>query len=151
VHPGGIPTPKRRQIAMRFLYTILCVITIACGGPPTAKPQDPQEQGEPTRASDVRDLRTRKAGCDWPGFLGPQGTSVSPEKGIISPWPKVGLRIVWQMQVGTGYGMPSISRGRLFQFDRHQGRVRLSCLNSESGEFLWKFEYPVRYEHDYDA
>lgn len=134
---------------MRFLCNItLCVITIAF---PAAKPQDAREQGEsPPRASNVPDLRTRKEGCDWPGFLGPEGTSVSPEKGIISPWPKDGLRIVWQMKVGTGYGMPSISRGRLFQFDRHQDRACLSCLNSESGEFLWKFEYPVQNEPDYD-
>src|SRR5262249_38394259 len=52
------------------------------------------------------------SGSDWPGFLGPLGTSVSPEKGIIAPWPKKGLRIVWHKQVGTGYGMPSISKGR---------------------------------------
>jgi outer membrane protein assembly factor BamB len=83
---------------------------------------------------------------DWPGFLGPTGDSVSPEKGIIHPWPKEGLRIVWHKRLGTGYGMPSISQGRLFQFDRHGNEARLSCFKSETGEFLWKFEYPTDYE-----
>lgn len=92
------------------------------------------------------DLGTRKAGVDWPGFLGPQGTGVSPETGIIAPWPKDGLRIVWQKRVGTGYGMPSISRGRLFQFDRYGDKARLSCLKSETGDQLWQFEYPTSYE-----
>jgi outer membrane protein assembly factor BamB len=77
------------------------------------------------------------------------GNSISPEKGIISPWPKEGLHVVWSKQLGTGYAMPSISRGRLFLFDRHGDNARLSCLKSETGEFLWKFEYPTAYEDFY--
>jgi outer membrane protein assembly factor BamB len=45
--------------------------------------------------------------------------------------------------------MPSISRGRLFLFDRHGNQARLSCLNSETGDFLWNFEYPTDYEDYY--
>jgi outer membrane protein assembly factor BamB len=45
--------------------------------------------------------------------------------------------------------MPAISRGRLYQFDRHGDRARLSCLNSETGGFLWKFEYPTDYQDQY--
>jgi outer membrane protein assembly factor BamB len=97
----------------------------------------------------VTDLRTRKTGSDWPGFLGPTGNSVSPEKGILSPWPKQGLRIVWQQAVGKGYGMPAIHKGRLFQFDRHGDKARLSCLKSETGELLWKFEYPTDYQDSF--
>src|SRR3954467_10191089 len=95
------------------------------------------------------DLGTRKAGVDWPGFLGPLGTSVSPEKGIIIPWPKEGLRLVWQKAAGTGYGMPSVSRGRLYQFDRHSDRHRPSCLRAETGDPLWQFEYATDYEDMY--
>src|SRR5436190_23062273 len=36
-------------------------------------------------------LSAQQMGSDWEPFLGPFGTSVSPEKGIISPWPKQGL------------------------------------------------------------
>jgi outer membrane protein assembly factor BamB len=53
------------------------------------------------------------------------------------------------MQVGIGYGMPAISRGRLFQFDRHGGRARLTCLKSEDAEPLWRFEYPTAYQDYY--
>jgi hypothetical protein len=68
------------------------------------------------------DLRTRLTGSDWPRFLGPTGDSVSTEKGIVSPWPKEGPRLVWHRRIGSGYGMPAISRGRLFLFDRVGGR-----------------------------
>jgi len=95
------------------------------------------------------DLRTRRTGSDWPGFLGPIGTSVSTEKGILTPWPAGGLRLVWQRTTGLGYGMPSISRGRLFQFERHGDRACLLCLKSETGDLLWRFEYPTQYEDLY--
>jgi outer membrane protein assembly factor BamB len=88
-------------------------------------------------------------GSDWPQFLGPFGTSVSSEKGIISPWPAEGLQLVWQKPVGTGYGMPSVSRGRLYLFDREGDRARLSCMRPETGELIWKFEYPTDYEDYY--
>src|SRR5262249_32218015 len=58
-------------------------------------------------------------------------------------------KIVWHKQIGTGYSMPSISKGRLFHFDRHDDTARLSCFRSETGELLWKFEYPTAYEDMY--
>jgi outer membrane protein assembly factor BamB len=102
-------------------------------------------------------------GSDWPKFLGPLGTSVSTEKGIIAPWPKQGLRLVWQRQLGTGYGMPSIAGGKLYVFDRVAekvtigGRVgfreakkaRLTCTDARTGKEHWTFEYPTDYRDYY--
>jgi outer membrane protein assembly factor BamB len=101
-------------------------------------------RAEPPKSS-IPDLGTRKQGTDWPRFLGPVGTGVSPEKGIIAPWPKEGLRLVWYKTVGAGYCMPTVARGRLFLFDREKDNARLRCLKSETGEELWKFEYPTDY------
>jgi len=126
---------------MRRVFPLLCLVALGCVGADSAPP---------TAAADPPDdLRTRKTGDDWPRFLGAQGTSVSTEKGIVAPWPAKGLPLVWQKEVGVGYAMPSISRGRLFQFDRHKDKDRLSCLKAESGEFLWKFEYPTDYVDQY--
>jgi outer membrane protein assembly factor BamB len=127
---------------MRFAALLIALLTLGCGLPATTAADEPADPPE--------DLRTRKTGDDWPGFLGPLGTSVSTEKGIIAPWPANGLRVVWHKEVGVGYGMPSVSRGRLFQFDRHKNRARLSCLKAETGEFLWKFEYPTAYVDHYN-
>src|SRR3954453_15504895 len=88
------------------------------------------------------DLRTRKTGSDWPTFLGPTGDSISTEKGLVTPWPKDGPRGVWELRWGSGYGAPAVSRGRLFVADRVGNSARLHCLKSETGEPLWKFEYP---------
>jgi outer membrane protein assembly factor BamB len=123
----------------RRLALLVTLMTLGCN--PTA----PQAEEAP-KYPDVGDLRARKAGSDWPWFLGPTGDGVSTEKGILAPWPPQGLRIVWQKQLGVGYGMPSIAKGRLYLYDRHGNQARLSCFASETGEFLWKFEHPTNYE-----
>lgn len=160
---------------MRYLVCLLGLIVVGCGKPPSVikverskeskktqtaeiATQTPSQEttptahfgaSDPTSGTTLTDLRTRKTGTDWPTFLGPTGDSVSTEKGILRPWPQEGLRIVWQKSVGTGYGMPSISQGRLFQFERQGDRACLNCLKSETGEFLWKFDYPTDYEDFY--
>jgi outer membrane protein assembly factor BamB len=98
----------------------------------------------------LKDLRTRKTGSDWPCFLGPQGDSTSTEKGILSPWPKQGPRIVWHKTVGIGYSMPTIARGRLYLFDRDKNRCRLRCWKAETAEELWSFDYPTDYKDKYN-
>lgn len=95
------------------------------------------------------DLRTRTSGSDWPSFLGPTGDSKSSETGILTKWPAGGPKIIWSRRLGTGYASCAISRGRLFQFDRVGNRAVLTCLKSETGDELWKFDYPTDYEDLY--
>jgi outer membrane protein assembly factor BamB len=101
-------------------------------------------------ADDLPDLGTRKQGVDWPRFLGPTGESYSPENGILTKWPKEGLRIVWSKRLGGGYSMPAISRGRAFVFDRIDDNQRLQCLKSETGKVMWTFTYPTDYVDKYN-
>ncbi len=89
------------------------------------------------------------AGSDWPCFLGPFGTSVSAETGILKPWPKDGLRVVWHKMTGMGYSPPVVSQGRVFLLDRHGDKGRLSALSSTTGALLWKYEYPTDYRDRY--
>jgi outer membrane protein assembly factor BamB len=78
---------------------------------------------------------------DCPSFLGPTGDSKSSERGILTRWPAEGPPVVWQLSLGTGYGSPTISAGRLFQFDRLVDRARLRCLDPKSGAVKWTFDY----------
>ena len=97
--------------------------------------------------ADVPDLGTRKEGVDWPGFLGIDHDSKSPEKGL--KWPAEGPRVVWQRELGTSYGICSVAKGRVFQFDRVGRNAVLFCLKSETGDELWKFSYPSEYDDMY--
>ncbi len=137
---------------MRILLSFGFVLALGCGaGAPgfTSTPDDDAAVKSGPDAPPPPDLGTRKAGGDWPTFLGPTGDGVSAEKGIINPWPKEGPRVVWDKKVGTGYAMPTVSRGRLFHFDRVRNRARLSCYKSETGAAVWDFDYPTDYVDSY--
>jgi outer membrane protein assembly factor BamB len=84
--------------------------------------------------------------ADWPRFLGPEGNGKSPETGILTDWDPTGPPLVWHRELGTSYGIGSVRAGKFYQFDRRGDQARLSCLDAQSGELLWKFEYPTDYE-----
>src|SRR5262245_47829703 len=112
---------------MRTLACFCTALILGCGEPPKGKAVAVKALAPvPGKADDAPppDLRTRKTGSDWPCFLGPRGDSTSPEKGVVTPWPKHGPRLVWERKVGGGYAVPSVSRGRLFLFDRLRARAR---------------------------
>lgn len=94
-------------------------------------------------------LWTREIGDDWPTFLGPTSDSKSLETGIVTDWRPKSLVLLWQRELGTSYGAPAISRGRLFQFDRFANRARLYAVNAETGAELWRYEYATDYEDLY--
>lgn len=99
----------------------------------------------PAEETPPPDLSTRKTGIDWPAFLGPERNARSPETGLPADLGAKPLRIVWQAELGESYGAPSISRGRLFHFDRYEDQHRLTCRNSETGAELWKYDIPADY------
>src|SRR5947209_13620466 len=99
----------------RLLIGVCCVVLMGCGAGVPGKEESARAGGP---ADLPPDLGTRKAGSDWPCFLGPTGDSVSAETGILSPWPRQGPRVIWHQKLATGYAMPTVSCGRLFVFDR---------------------------------
>ena len=90
-----------------------------------------------------------RVGSDWPKFGGPNGDGSSPDVGIKKDWPKTGLKKVWEARLGAGYAPPSVADGRLFHFDGEDKKGVLTARNSETGKFLWKYEYDCRYEDLY--
>jgi outer membrane protein assembly factor BamB len=74
------------------------------------------------------------------------GDGKSSETGILKQWPAEGPPVRWAVEAGRGYSVPAIARGRLFLFDRHDDKARLTCLRSETGEELWRSEYDIDYE-----
>jgi outer membrane protein assembly factor BamB len=134
------------------LFVLLCAA--GCGRSAPADTEVTPTEVTPTATSGPDaplppDLRTRTTGSDWERFLGPTGDSVATEKGILTPWPKNGPRLVWEKRMAAGYALPAISRGRAFLFDRLRNRARLTCCKSETGEELWRFDYPTDYTDSY--
>ena len=126
---------------MRSLAVVLCLLAAGCAGSDAQTKSDPP----PPAGHPAPTCGTRKAGSDWPGFLGPDRRQRLPEKGILAPWPKEGPRDRLAEAASAGYATADISRGRLFLFDRDRQPPGCSCWKSETGEPLWTFEYPTDY------
>ncbi len=88
----------------------------------------------------------RPQGVDWARFLGPSADGKSPEKGLRTAWGPCGPPVVWHRKLGISYGIGSVAGGRFYQFDRHADQARVTCLDAQRGDELWRFEYPTDYE-----
>ena len=86
---------------------------------------------------------------DWPGFLGPNRDSRSPETGILTDWSGGKLKTVWEAEVGLGYVIGSVSEGRFFQFDAVDQTCRVICRDAKSGKVLWTHAYEFKYKDLY--
>lgn len=82
---------------------------------------------------------------DWPRFLGPDTTGVSRELNLQLDWPDSGPVELWRLPLGAAYSAPVALGERLVVFHRLADEEVLDCLNTESGELLWRFAYPTDY------
>ncbi|MDB5307777.1 MAG: hypothetical protein JWO38_1979 [Gemmataceae bacterium] len=128
----------------RASWAIVALLFTSCGeASPGGEARPVSEAGSGGPAAD-------RPGSDWPTFLGPTRDNVSAEKGVLTPWPKEGLRKVWDCQLGIGYAPPVVVGGKLFHFDRFGDSCRLTCRDAASGKPAWQFEYPTVYEDFYN-
>src|SRR5262245_28666198 len=61
---------------------------------------------------------TERTGEDWAEFLGPRGTGISGETGLLEKWTDKGPPILWKKKIGEGYSAPSVRGNRLVLFHR---------------------------------
>lgn len=92
---------------------------------------------------------TKRSGQDWPIFLGPYGTGVSDETGLLDQWPEGGPALLWNQQIGTGYSSPSIRGNRLIIHHRRGDSDVIDCLQADDGKSLWNYEYDTDFSDPY--
>jgi outer membrane protein assembly factor BamB len=110
----------------------------------------------------------RASADDWPQWLGPQRDGVWRETGLLTEFPKDGLKVRWRIPVGSGYAGPAVAGGKVFVHDRVldagatnpdsgftppgskvAGKERVLCLDEASGKVLWTHEYDCTYKLGY--
>jgi outer membrane protein assembly factor BamB len=106
------------------------------------------------RAQLIAVLVTLSVACafaaDWPGYLGPNRNGTSAEKGILRTWPKEGPKVLWTVPVGSGYGGPVVSGGKVYLLDRDDNvGDKLRVFDFATGKELWSFASggPGRFDH----
>jgi outer membrane protein assembly factor BamB len=87
--------------------------------------------------------------ADWPQFLGPTRNGVSAETGLAKSWPEKGPPVLWEHEVGEGYGGPVVAGGTLVIFHRVGDEEVVEGLDAASGKPRWKFAYATKYSDQY--
>ena len=80
-------------------------------------------------------------GDDWPNWRGASRNGVSAEKDWQRNWPSDGPKIRWKANVGIGFSSMAVANGRLYTMGNSDNRDSVTCLDSKSGEVLWKHSY----------
>jgi outer membrane protein assembly factor BamB len=65
-------------------------------------------------------------------------------------WPEH-LKLKWSVEVGAGYATPIVVGNIVYAFTRREGREGITALAAETGESVWRTDYPVPYEAYEDA
>lgn len=86
---------------------------------------------------------------DWPRFLGPKGNNISAETNLLDPWPAGGPPLVWERQVGAGYGAPSVRGNWLVLHHRIQDEEIVEAFAADTGQPVWRHASPVQYTDPY--
>ncbi|MGE5190889.1 MAG: PQQ-binding-like beta-propeller repeat protein [Deltaproteobacteria bacterium] len=119
------------------------------------------ESNQPRAAENVKQTiaggskETERTGEDWPEFLGPRGTGISGETGLLERWPEEGPSVLWKKKIGEGYSAPSVRGNRLVLFHRPGMRQFpgpdevVECLEADTGKPLWNYSYPTQYVDPY--
>jgi outer membrane protein assembly factor BamB len=79
---------------------------------------------------------------DWPRFLGPDGNNISTETRLAQKWSTNGVPLLWQKEIGPGYGAPSVLGGKLVLHHRMHEEEVVQCFDPATGESLWRYGYP---------
>lgn len=83
----------------------------------------------------------------WRGHNRDGAASAFPQR---ESWPER-LRLRWRVDVGAGYATPIVVGNTAYAFTRRDGKEGITALDAETGEAVWRTDYPVPYEAYEDA
>jgi outer membrane protein assembly factor BamB len=78
---------------------------------------------------------------DWLRWRGPKGNGISPETNWNPSALEGGADKLWQINVGVGWSAVAIQDERLYTMGNRDDRDIVYCLNVDTGEEIWRYEY----------
>ena len=89
------------------------------------------------------------AAADWTQFRGPNGSGVSPSKGLPEHF-DLQKNVVWRTALPLGHSSPVFTADHIF-VTAFEGKTLLTiCLDRASGKVLWRREAPREREEYFD-
>src|ERR1700674_5791608 len=87
--------------------------------------------------------------ADWPQWLGPQRNGSSPEKDLLTTWPKEGPKVLWKVPGGDGYSTIAVSNGRAFTLVQREKDELVLALDAATGKELWNKRSGPAYKNQF--
>jgi outer membrane protein assembly factor BamB len=84
---------------------------------------------------------------DWPQFLGPSRTGISPVTGLLDAWPEGSPKEVWRAKGGVGMSGLAIMSGQLVTLVQNDGKQWLTCLDAKTGQEQWQTPLAPEYKN----
>src|SRR5262245_33081619 len=82
---------------------------------------------------------------DYPQWRGHNRDGAASAFSKPEAWPDA-LKLRWKVEVEKGYA-PTILVGKIvYAFSRRNGKEGMTALDAETGETLWRTDYPVAFE-----
>ena len=92
---------------------------------------------------------TMVVAADWPQWLGPQRNGSSPEKDLLTTWPKEGPKVLWKVPGGDGYSSIAVADGRAFTLVQRDKDELVIALDAVTGKELWTRRSGPAYKNQY--
>ena len=89
------------------------------------------------------------AAQDWPHFLGPARDGHYTGTPLARDWLGGAPEELWRREVGAGFAGPVVAGGRLLFFHRVGNREVVEALDADTGEPIWRYDYPTTYRDDF--
>jgi outer membrane protein assembly factor BamB len=83
--------------------------------------------------------------ADWPQWRGPNRDGLVSDAALPRTWPKE-LKQEWKVTVGVGHSSPVVANGRIYVFARQGDQETLLCLDSATGNEIWRTAQVIDYQ-----
>jgi len=78
---------------------------------------------------------------DWPQFRGPEGTGISPDRGLpVEMGPQ--KNVIWKTELPPGHSSPILVGPRIFLTAYEGDKLLTICLDRATGKIQWKRQAP---------
>lgn len=98
--------------------------------------------------SQPHDAATEKvtlASSEWPSFRGPERDGKMPGITLSEDWKTSPPKLIWKKMIGPGWSSFTVAGKRLFTQEQRGENEAVVCLNADTGDTIWAYEYKSRF------
>jgi outer membrane protein assembly factor BamB len=81
----------------------------------------------------------------WPVFRGPKQDNHCYGIALDGDWSKNPPKRIWENRIGPGWSSFTVAGNRLYTQDQREDREGILCLDANTGNVVWEYDYPSRF------